>query len=100
MDGMWLDGYRIERTKQGREYERIGETEDLEFTIASPTPGDRWFYRVTAFNPRGAGRARMVYFYRRPNRLRPRGLLQPRLLQAVPVIPGMRVQICELVLPR
>jgi len=48
---------------------------------------DGWFYRVTAFNEAGQGRAEAVYFYLRR--------LRNSILQVVLVRPGLRVNICE-----
>lgn len=89
------DGYRVERTREGRVYELLSVTDELEFTVAHPTPGEPWFYRVTAFNLRGIGRARLVYFHRPAVRLRPRGPILRCMSFPVPVIPGLRLQIYE-----
>lgn len=90
-----IEGYRVERTREGREYELLAETDELEFTVANPQPGEPWFYRVTAFNLHGVGRARMVFFHRRAARLRPRGPILRCISVPVPVIPGVRVAISE-----
>lgn len=98
----WVDGYRIERTRQGRDYEWLGETETERFTVTAPPAGEAWFYRVAAFNERGTGAFRMVFLYRRPMRLRPRGPVLPWMLFPVPAIPGRRMEIleCEPEMPR
>ena len=90
-----IDGCRIERTREGREYELLAETDDLQFTITNPQPGEPWFYRVTAFNLHGIGRARMVYFHRRGARLRLRGRILRCMSFPIPVIPGVRLHISE-----
>lgn len=90
-----IDGYRVERTREGRVYELLGITDELEFTVAQPVPGEPWFYRVSAFNFRGIGRARMVYFHRRAMRLRPRGPILRCMSFPVPVRPGRRMEIME-----
>ena len=90
-----IDGYRVERTREGRVYELLGVTDELEFTVTQPTPGEPWFYRVTAFNLRGIGRARLVYFHRRAVRLRPRGPILRCMSFPVPVFPGLRLRIFE-----
>ncbi len=92
-----VTGYRIERTREGRHYELLGETADTSFHMPRPALRDPWFYRVTAFNLRGAGRAKMAWFYeRRPRRWRP-GRTDPRMSLSLPfpVAPGLRVQITE-----
>jgi hypothetical protein len=81
-----VDGYRIERTRDGRAYELIGETVNIYFVWRDVRLHDGWFYRVTAFNARGQGRAQWVFFYLR--RRNP-------ILQIVPVRPGLRVGIYE-----
>lgn len=83
-----VEGYRIERTREGRNYELVAETEQESFVLPPVALNDGWFYRVTAFNERGAGAARWVYFFLR----RPRD----PILQLVPVRPGMGVTISEL----
>ena len=95
LGGTWIDGYRITRTRDGREYELLGETDELEFTIVNPERGETWFYRVIAFNLRGEGRARMVYFHRPAARLRPRGPILRCMSFPVPATPGRRVEIIE-----
>ncbi len=90
-----VDGYRIERTPEGQTYELIGETPALEFTIAQPVPGEPWFYRVTAFNLRGAGEAKQVFFHRRACRLHPRGPDLECISMPIPIIPGVQVNISE-----
>jgi hypothetical protein len=92
-----IEGYRVERTRDGHDYEHLGDTVARQFTITNPVPGEPWFYRVTAFNVRGVGRAKRVFFHRRARRLRPRGPILRAMLLPIPVIPGRRVGISELV---
>ena len=82
-----IDGYRIERTREGRAYEEIAETRSESFVLPPVPFNDGWFYRVSAFNERGQGAANWVIFYlhRQSN----------SILQYVPVRPGLRVNICE-----
>ena len=84
-----VKSYRIERTRDGLAYEEIAETEAERFSLPCVLFNDGWFYRVTAFNVRGQGPARWVFFYLR-RRL-------GSILQRVPVRPGLRVGICELI---
>ena len=81
--------YRIERTREGRVYEVMKEWRRCEFFF-SPEPGEPWFYRVTAVNERGAGRARFVIFFCRVSRD------GHAILQTIPVLPGVRITISEL----
>lgn len=90
-----VDGYRIERTPEGQTYELIGETSERDFTIAQAVPGEPWFYRVTAFNLRGAGEAKQVFFHRRACRLHPRGPNLECISMPIPIIPGVQVNISE-----
>ena len=85
-----MDGYRIERTRDGRAYEWLVETVEKWFVLPPVAFHDGWFYRVSAFNARGQGSAEWVYFYLR--RRNP-------ILQIVPVRAGLRVNICELIPP-
>ena len=96
LGGTHLDGYRVERTREGRVYEQLGDTKAQQFTIVNPAQGKPWFYRVTAFNVRGVGRAKQVYFHQRARRLRPRGPLVRTLSFPIPVIPGRGVKIMQL----
>jgi hypothetical protein len=86
-----LDGYRTARTREGREYEWVAETTAESFVLPPVALNDGWFYRVTAFNERGEGPARWVYFFLRRRR--------DPILQLVPVRPGLRVTISELLHP-
>ena len=81
--------YRIERTREGRHYETLLEQPFPWCCLKDAPPKEPWFYRVTAVNARGAGEARKVYFFQRF------GNGKSRLL-AVPVRPGLRVVINEL----
>ena len=82
-----VEGYRIERTRNGHAYEHVADTPYCIFKLHRPAMNDGWFYRVTAFNEAGQGRAEAVYFYLRRRR-------NP-MLQVVLVRPGLRVNICE-----
>lgn len=93
--GVCVSGYRIERTREGRDYELIGETTATEFFIYHPPPGESWFYRVTAFNARGAGGFRLVWLFRRGDRFIAGGHNQNDLLMPIAVIPSLRVNIWE-----
>ena len=83
-----VDGYRLERTRDGKGYEAIAETEAEGIGLPPVASDDGWFYRVSAFNSRGQGPARWVFFYLRRRR-------DPIFLR-VPVRPGLRVVINEL----
>lgn len=81
-------GYRIERTREGREYGPVGETRNQIFFVRDAPLDEPWFYRVTAYNARGAGRCKLVWLYRRSERGKP-------LIVPVAVVPGLRVTVCE-----
>jgi hypothetical protein len=93
--GVRISGYRIERTRAGREYGLIGETTAPMFYIYHAPPGEPWFYRVTAWNARGAGEFRLVWLFRRADRFVPGGHNRHHLLQSVIAQPGLRVTVCE-----
>ena len=84
-----VEGYRIERTRNGHAYEQVADTPCCSFKLPRPALNDGWFYRVTAFNEAGQGRAEAVYFYLRRQR--------NSILQVVLVRPGLRVNIYELI---
>ena len=89
--GAPVDGYRIERTRDGHAYEKIAQTANKSFVL-SPVPfDDGYFYRVSAFNERGAGSVKWVVFYLRRHR--------DSILQHVPVRAGLRVNISEFIRP-
>ncbi len=88
-DGGPVEGYRIERTRQGREYELVQESARPSFALPPLPFNDGWFYRVTAFNARGQGAARWVFFFLRRR--------QDSIFHYVPVREGLRVDISELV---
>ena len=83
-----VNGYRLERTRDGRAYEPVAETTEKSLVLSHVPLHDGWFYRVSAFNARGQGSAEWVYFYLRR---------RDPILQLVPVRPGLRVNICELI---
>ena len=85
--GAPVDGYHIERTRNGHTYESVAETTEKSFVLPPVPWNDGWFYRVSAFNARGQGAARWVCFYLRRRR--------DPILQQVPVKPGLRVTIRE-----
>ena len=80
--------YRIERTRDGRVYETLAEITGEWYCLKNAPARESWFYRVTAVNARGAGRAKHVWFFQRA------GNGQSRLLP-VPVIANVQVNICE-----
>lgn len=82
--------YRIERTRDGRVYETLAEITGEWYCLKNAPGREPWFYRVTAVNARGTGRAKQVWFFQRV------GNGQSRLL-LVPVIPGLRVEICDFI---
>lgn len=84
------DRYRIERTREGRHYELLGETQGTWFCHREIVWRDPWFYRVIAVNSRGCGRAKIVWFFER----RGKG---GDLLLPIPVRPGLRITIGTLV---
>lgn len=86
--GTPVDGYRIERTRDGHAYERLAETTGQWFMSPPAAFHDGWFYRVTAVNACGQGSAAWVNYYLRRRR--------DPILQLVPVRPGWRVKVCEL----
>ena len=81
-------GFRIERTREGRVYEPVGEARNPIFFVKDAPLDEPWFYRVTAFNARGAGGCKLVWLYRRPMQGKP-------LIVPVAVVPGLRVTVCE-----
>jgi len=81
-------GYRIERTREGRVYEPVGEVRNPIFFVRDAPFDEPWFYRVTAFNARGVGGCRLVWLYRRSEHAKP-------LIVPVVVVPGLRVTVCE-----
>ena len=87
--GELVEGYRIERTRDGGSYEEIAETATESFVLPPVAFNDGWFYRVSAFNSGGQGPANGVYFYLRRHR--------GSILQYVLVRAGLRVNICEFV---
>ncbi len=83
-----VTGYRIERTREGRAYEWLGETKHPVFFVKNVPADEPWFYRVTAFNARGSAACRLVWLFRRTSSGK-------RLLLPVVVRPGLRVTIWE-----
>jgi len=94
--GEWparITGYRIERTREGRDYELLAETTRTDWFIYDPPPGEAWFYRVTAYNNRGAGPFRMVILYRHGRPAAPgQEPLRNRILN-IPALPGLKIDI-------
>lgn len=82
-----VDGYRVERTRDGRDYEPVAEIQRQDFVLAPPAFNAPWFYRLCAFNARGQGPAKWVFFYLRRRR--------NSMYLRVPVRPGLRVVINE-----
>ncbi len=91
--GVCVSAYRIERTREGRDYELIGETTATEFFIYNPPPGESWFYRVTAFNSCGCSGSRLVWLFCRGDRFIAGDHNQDGLLMPVAVVPGLQVNI-------
>lgn len=92
--GASVTAYRIERTREGREYEPVGEVTEG-FFVVNPSPGEPWFYRVTAFNARGSGGFAWVAFFRRGDRFLRGGQNRDSLLHHIPVKPGRQVNVWE-----
>lgn len=82
--------YRIERTADGHAYETLAEISGQRFCLRDAPLDGGWFYRVTAVNTRGAGRAKCVWFFQRVGNSRSR-------LHFVPILPNVCVSICDLV---
>ena len=87
--GSPVDFYRVERTREGRDYETVLTTATGWGCIKNSPWREPWFYGVIAVNARGAGRANLVWFFQRMGNNRSR-------LLPLAVVPGLRVQICEL----
>ena len=86
--GAHISGYRIERTREGREYEWLGETRNLVYFVKDVPLDEPWFYRVRAFNLRGPGGFRLVWLFRLASNGK-------KLLTPIAAIPGLRMDICE-----
>jgi hypothetical protein len=82
--------YRIERTADGHAYETLAEVFGQRFCLRDAPLREAWFYRVTAVNARGAGRAKCVWFFQRVGNRRSR-------LMFVPVMHNVCISICQLV---
>ena len=93
--GAQVESYLIERTREGRDYEQVAETDQTQWLLRRPRLGESWFYRVRACNAQGSGDCKAVYLYQRRGWSRQTG--RGSVLQYVPVIPGLRVNVCELV---
>lgn len=88
-----VEGYRIERTREGRHYEPVAETTETRLLVPRPPLREPWFYRVRAWNAQGEGGFRGVYLYQRRGWSRRTG--SGSVLQYVAVIPGLRVTVSE-----
>ena len=86
--GAFITGYRVERTREGREYETLGETRHPVFYVKNVALDEPWFYRVTAFNRRGQGGFRLVWLFRPSSN----GQI---LLTPIAALPGLSMDICE-----
>ena len=84
-----VDGYRLERTRDGKKYELLAETESEGVSLPPVAKNQPWIYRVTAFNCQGQGLAPWMYFYLRRHK--------PLLLRVPVHRPALRVVINELV---
>lgn len=89
--GSRVEGYLIDRTRTGRDYERVTETEQTQVFLPRQPLHDGWFYRVRAWNARGEGGFKAVFFYLRRG-WSPR-TRRASMLQYVAVIPGLRVVV-------
>lgn len=81
-------GYRIERTREGRDHEIIGETGQLLFFVINIPLDEPWFYRVKAFNLRGDGGFRLVWLFRQSSSGK-------FLLISIAAMPGLHVSFWE-----
>lgn len=86
--GALISGYRIARTREGRAYETIGETQQSAFFVRDVPMDEAWFYRVTAFNARGSGGFRLVWLCRQSSAGR-------TLIVPITALPGLRVTVWE-----
>lgn len=93
--GSFISGYCIERTREGREYEVLGETRKTVFFARGVPPGEPWFYRVRAFNAKGDGAFRLVWLFRRHDPVAENDSHRNHLLMPVAVIPGLQVTVFE-----
>ena len=91
--GSRVDGYRIERTREGRIYEPVAETTQTQFLVPRPPLREPWFYRVQAWNARGEGGYHGVYLYQR--RGWSRRTRAGSIIQYVAAVPGLRVTVYE-----
>lgn len=91
--GSQVAGYRIDRTREGRDYETVTETSHTQVFLPKPPLHESWFYRVRALNVRGVGGYKWVCLYQR------RGwstrTKSASVIQHLPVIPGLRINIFE-----
>ena len=92
--GVPVSGYRLERTPNGQTYETLAETTECCFVVRA-VPGEGWFYRVAAFNARGATQSSLVCFYRAGDRFVRGGHNVKPLLQHLPALPGVSITVCE-----
>ena len=88
-----MSGYRIERTREGREYELVGEITGPGWFLVDAPPGEAWFYRVTAFNAKGAGHFRLVWLFRRGDRFQRGGHNLDNFLTAILAGPGLQMDV-------
>lgn len=88
-NGTRVFGYRIERTRDGKAYEFVGDTASCWFLL-DVVPGEPWFYRVTACCSRGEGGYEMVCFYRAPRLSLPGGGSLKMIHHHNSVFPGLR----------
>ena len=92
--GGLVSGYRIERTKDGKTYETIGETAIGWFSVPA-VPGEIWFYQVAACNARGVTRSTWIVCYRATDRFVRGGHNEETLLMHIPVMPGVCFTVCD-----
>ena len=92
--GSRVEGYRIDRTREGRDYEPVAEITGTQLLVRRPPWREPWFYRVRAWNARGEGGYYGVYLYQR--RGWSRRTRTGSIIQYVAAIPGLRVTVSEL----
>jgi hypothetical protein len=87
--GSLVSFYRVERTREGRKYQTVAETQVRTAWCLRDAPvNDPWFYRVTAVNSRGAGAFKIVWFFQRNEH-------SWSYLRCILAVPGLHVNICE-----
>ena len=93
--GARVERYVIDRTREGRIYQAVGETEQAQVWLSGLPLGEPWFYRVRAANAQGVGGHAGVFLYERRGWSRRTG--RGSVIQYVAALPGVRVEVCEFV---